>query len=240
MADRDPIADRFTRETAHHRMTVLHDDGLYRHLHFADANPDPAKRMSWNLWFDLITVPGALIFQGDGESFTFRRTEDMFAFFLGSAWKGEPNYHYWSEKLTNGRDSVMRYSEALFIDEVKRAFIEDVRNRDVPPGTGKALIEHFETVDHLFESEARDALDSFEYKGYRLHDKWEWEFSEYHWWFRWACHAIVWGVAQYVAGYTDGPREDRPAAAEQPPTLPVDAPTTVPAVVTVATTGDFL
>lgn len=236
MTTRDPIAERFTRETAHHRMTVLHDDGLYRHLHFADANPDPTRRMSWNLWFDLITVPGALIFQGDGESFTFRRTQDMFGFFLGSAWKGEPNYHYWSEKLTNSRDSVMRYSEARFIDEVKRAFIEDVRNRDVPPGTGKALIEHFETVDHLFESEARDALDSFEYKGYGFHDTWEWDFREYDWWYRWACNAIVWGVAQYRAGCT-GPREDHPAAEE-----PLPAPAVIPApkVVTVEVAGGVL
>lgn len=28
------IAARFARDTAQHEMTVLHDDGLYRHLRF--------------------------------------------------------------------------------------------------------------------------------------------------------------------------------------------------------------
>jgi hypothetical protein len=28
------IATRFAKDTATHRMTVLHDDGLYRHLRF--------------------------------------------------------------------------------------------------------------------------------------------------------------------------------------------------------------
>ena len=38
MSELTKIAERFKRETAGHQMTVLHDDGLYRHLRF--MNPE--------------------------------------------------------------------------------------------------------------------------------------------------------------------------------------------------------
>src|SRR3954466_1726422 len=77
--------------TRPHEVTVLHDDGLYRHLRF--RSPDHSA-----YWFDLITVPGCLIFRGDGDSFVFSRTEDMFGFFRSSR-EGSINPTYWSEKL---------------------------------------------------------------------------------------------------------------------------------------------
>ena len=51
-------------------------------------------------------------------------------------------------------------------------------------------------------------LDSFEHKGFQFHDAREWEFRDYDWWFVWACHAIVWGIAQY-----DAVKAERPAVA---------------------------
>lgn len=203
------IAERFARDTAKHQMTVLHDDGLYRHLRFR------AERIFY--WFDLITVPGTLIFQGDGTSFVFSRTEDMFEFFRGSAWKGQPNVSYWAEKLTstrNGREGVKVYDEDLFRQRVTEAFVEAARSRGyrttkgriipggVPRGTGKALREQvLDDEDGFlgFESEARRLLDQFEHDGFRFFDTWEWDFRDYDWWFLWACHAIVWGIAQYDA-----------------------------------------
>src|SRR3954463_11871038 len=101
-------ANRFARDTADHQMTIVHDDGLYRHLRFRNPN------RTWNYWFDLITYPGGLTFQGDGESFTFRRLEDMFEFFRQPA-NATINPSYWGEKLTGrgGRDSVMHYQQEL-------------------------------------------------------------------------------------------------------------------------------
>jgi hypothetical protein len=57
------IAERFAKETAEHDMEIVHDDGLYRHLRFRHQGPNYS---SW-YWFDLITVPGSLIFRGDGD-----------------------------------------------------------------------------------------------------------------------------------------------------------------------------
>lgn len=34
-------------------------------------------------------------------------------------------------------------------------------------------------------------------EGFTFSDVWEWSFSDYHWSFLWACHAIVWGIARY-------------------------------------------
>jgi len=69
-------AERFKRDTKDHEMTVLHEDGLYRHLRFRK----PAGGYS-EYWFDLVTWPGVLVIRGDMETFAFSRTEDMLAFF---------------------------------------------------------------------------------------------------------------------------------------------------------------
>jgi hypothetical protein len=190
------IATRFARETAEHQMTVLHTDGLYRHLKFRN----PKNSM---YWFDLITVPGALIFQGDGDSYVFRRLTDMFEFFRGPV--GEINPHYWSEKLTSGdRGQVMKYDQEIFEARVKEAFVDAARWGGVPAGTGKALREEVLNNEEIYyESGARGALDGFDHKGFQFYDTWEWDFRDYDWWFLWACHAIVWGIAQFDADGQD-------------------------------------
>lgn len=184
------IAKRFALATADHEMTVLHDVGLYRHIRFRGPKNEIA-------WFDLITVPGALIFQGDGQSFTFRRIEDMFQFFRGPV--GRINPGYWAEKLTSCDAKVMKYDQELFEARVKEMFFEAARAGGVPTGTGKALREEVLEGDIYYESEARRLLDDFEYKGFRFYDTWELSFEDYDSWFLWACQAIVWGIAKYDA-----------------------------------------
>ena len=34
-------------------------------------------------------------------------------------------------------------------------------------------------------------------EGFRFYDTYEWDFEDYDWWFVWACHAIIWGIAAY-------------------------------------------
>jgi hypothetical protein len=187
------ICARFANETAEHVMTVAHDDGLYRHLKFRHAG----KNYSGYYWFDLITVPGALIFQGDGESFTFRRLEDMFEFFRGSAYNGGPNVGYWAEKVTSGHESLKKFDDDLFVKTMREHYVELIRGGLVPPGTSKALLEHAEGYDWTYEVNARQMIEDFERKGFRFENTWEWDFRDYDWWFVWACHAIVWGIEQY-------------------------------------------
>lgn len=194
------IAKRFARDTANHAMTVLHDDGLYRHLRFQQEvwRPPLLKpQRSSCYWFDLITIPGSLIFRGDGESFVFARTEDMFAFFRGSAWQGRPNVGYWAEKVTSDQNCLKRFDAELFVKTMKEHYLELVRDRSVPSGTSQALLSHAGDYDLSYEENARAFLDDFEHQGFRFHDTWEFDFRDYDWWFLWALHAIVWGIAQY-------------------------------------------
>jgi hypothetical protein len=200
--------DRFQRETAGHEMTVLHDDGLYRHLRFN------APGGGFN-WFDLITVPHALIYRGDGESFVFSRIEDMFEFFRSPAGRIYPGY--WAEKLTSSPDAAKSYSEDLFRQHVAEAVKECEGDFS---GLGKAVEEEFFGEDSYcnteYEETAREALNSFEYQPdgaegdpFTFEDSWEWDLRGWDWWFLWACQAIVWGIAQY-----DAARQLAPAGGE--------------------------
>jgi hypothetical protein len=201
MAD---IAKRFERETTQHEMTVAHDHGLYRHLKFRRTYWRPPllkQQRSSFYWFDLITVPGALIFQGDGETFAFRRVEDMFEFFRMSAWDGQPNITYWAEKVTTDRDSLQQYSGELFVRVMREHYVELIRDRGVPAGTSKALLAFAEDYDLSYEVNAHAFLDEFQYQGFQFEDTWDLysSFRDYGWWFLWSLHAIVWGIGQYDA-----------------------------------------
>jgi hypothetical protein len=218
-----------------HEMTVLHDDGLYRHLRF--MSPD---RSSY--WFELITWPGCLTVRGDfGDAFTFARITDMFEFFRGR----QINPVYWSEKVDGGRARTTVYSP----DRFKQAVWEHVRAYGQEHrGLAKAVQAHFFDPDGEwdtdYEDRAREALDAFRFAGsftgrctcgsvrnltsdeftdaeregriwqimhggaghaaqvqtvpaFRFVDTWEWSFKDFDWSFLWACHAIVWGIAQY-------------------------------------------
>jgi hypothetical protein len=151
------IAERFARDTATHQMTVLHDDGLYRHLRFRD-------RQHSFFWFDIVTTPGQLVFSGDGESFVFRRATDMFEFFRSGLRRNgtiKINPGYWSGKLTSGREAATTYSKAMFEKAVAGtlAAVEDDY-----PGIAAGWAEHVEfEFNTEYEGEARRALAEFQF-----------------------------------------------------------------------------
>lgn len=201
---------RFARDTDKHKMEVLHDDGIYRHVAF--RNPD----RSWNYWFDLITFPGGLVFQGDGDSFMFRRTEDMFEFFRQSGGGAQINPSYWSEKLVGvGREGqATNYQQELLADYLNETVAEAVKeDPDTLAGLADALQER--VIDELIGDESidRQLVDSFRYwandsdefaypskqPDFEFHDLFDVTTHDYDWWFLWACNAIVWGIRQYDA-----------------------------------------
>ncbi len=190
MNDYPEIKARFLKDTAAHVMTVLHDDGLYRHLRF--MNPRTRE-----YWFDLITWPGRLAICGDvGDDYVFSRLPDMFRFFRADRRWGI-NPHYWAEKLGGGRKSVQEYSEELLRQRVVEQFVNDARWGGVPAGTGKQLRMWVLDEDLGDEHTARNVLEDFAYQGYEFKDVWEWDFHDYEWSFLWCCHAIAWGIARY-------------------------------------------
>ncbi|MFJ6215116.1 hypothetical protein ACIQGZ_17530 [Streptomyces sp. NPDC092296] len=191
-------AERFARETADHEMTVLHDDGLYRHLVFADPDGGFFR-------FDLITWPHNLFIRGDGFSFGFSvyPTDDMFGLFRGSS-HGGINPGYWQEKVTAGK--VWDWSEEKFrtwlVVEVASA---ESRHPGLVEAVGEQILHSDEHSTEYAET-ARHAVASFSHRDYRLRlpDEWELSFDDYSWEFLFACHAIVWGIARYDAQCTAG------------------------------------
>lgn len=200
----EDIAERFARETAKHQMTVLHEDGLYRHVRFAE----PGHSF---YWFDLVTWPGNLVFRGDGMSYAFAREKDMFEFFNFD--RGRINPGYWSEKLTSHRECVAVYSQEKFERLVKEAFVEAVRYGDAPRGLGKAVRAEILDAEEIgWEDGAYQVLRDFRFfknpadrwdwrktPDFEFRDTWEWNLRDYDWWFLWACHGIAWGIGQYDA-----------------------------------------
>ena len=193
------MAERFAKDVAQHEMTVLHDDGLYRHLRFmrTETGKDGKARSSLIYWFDLVTWPGSLAINGDMGSFQFSRTKDMFEFFRGS----RINPQYWAEKVRGGRDDIERYDEDLFRQLVTEHFVDAARNGGVPPGMGKAVREQIlDSCDIFHEHGAHTALADFEYEGFYFGDTFEWNLRSWSCQFLWCCHAIQWGIRQYDAG----------------------------------------
>ena len=142
-------AEEFAVMMRDHEMSILHDDGLYRHLHCR------ARGHGYD-WFDVVTWPGSLSFSGDWGDYTFSRTDDMLGFFAGKE-NGLP-FSYWAEKAqsVDRRSGLETNSRAALIRVVKdraKDMISDlshdednVRRREITKAA-KELIERIRHCD---------------------------------------------------------------------------------------------
>jgi hypothetical protein len=151
-------AERFARDTTNHEMTILRDDGLYRHLRFKPPT-------SGFYWFDIVTWPGFLAFVWSDTSHVFARVEDMFTFFRRPDYGINPGY--WAEKLVTDRNVAEEFSETRFRRLVEEHVSDWIDNYDGDdPKFAETLrheIKEFGLHDVFDESEARHALDRFEF-----------------------------------------------------------------------------
>jgi len=196
------IAARFARETAAHEMTVLHDEGLYRHVKC--ARPDES-----GYWFELITWKHKLVVNGSVGTYVFSvfPTEDMFDFFKRSSWSGGPNPTYWDEKVIASREDVIQFSNDLFDKEVAEELAEGEKRW---PGVTADWKERTEGWCAEWETEseygARLAVRDFSYlpedatgEPFSFSDATEWKLRDHDWKYLWSCHAIVDGIRRYDA-----------------------------------------
>lgn len=191
-------AKMFAVSTTEHQMTVLHDDGVYRHIRFA-------KPGTGLYHWDLVTWPGHLCIDGDLESFTFSREHDMFGFFAMD--RGRINPGYWAEKITNRSIQTRVYSPETAKTEVVREFLE--MRRYMSDDTAPAWRDLRETVLDEYtigdESLTHDALarwsftDTGSCETWEFSDTWEWDLRDWDHHYLTACHAIAWGIQQYRA-----------------------------------------
>lgn len=216
---KDSITEqRFLRDCKDHRMIVIRDDGVNRHIRF--RRPD-----SSSYWFDLITWPGSLCIDGDMGTYVFRRLNDMFEFFradreylIGRGREIPINLGYWSEKLQAPRSmDVEEFSPEKFKANVMESFEEWAKEEEPDAEVdGGDAVRHFAALKkqlfteideqvlsmaHDGEIRAFDAATEFvpsdrEFK-FRFRDVWEWRCKEYKFHFVWCCYAISWGIMQY-------------------------------------------
>ncbi|OMI34470.1 hypothetical protein [Streptomyces sparsogenes] len=198
MTEYPEIAERFARDTAQHQMIVLHDDGLYRHLRF--ANPEYGNFGA----FELITWPYNLVVKtGWTFHFDIDATEDMFDLFRRTALTGEINPGYWSEKVRAGRDEVEGFNPDLFEHQVKQYVVAAIRNGDAPRGIGAEVTRDiFEWGDINHEAGARKELEDFRYEDWTFGDTTEWKFYDFTPGFLWSCYAIRHGIDLWDAART--------------------------------------
>lgn len=187
----------FLRDVTHHEMTVLHDDGLYRHLRFAAPGPD-----AWHQWFELVTWPGNLIIGGDMGSYgPFARhgTADMVTFFESSAVNINPDY--WAEKLPRDHADVKEYDPDVARKAVWDYWAENADEFDADEqkwiaGRIEALLDYHLDFD---AADLHSALDGFNVSGFAFSDVHEIDVNSYTFRFLWCCFAIRWGISQYRA-----------------------------------------
>jgi hypothetical protein len=186
-----------------HGMTVLRDDGEYRHVRFAE----PRTR---NRQFDLITWPGYLAYVGDMGDFVFSRLHDMFDFFRTDGDR-EPSFGYWAEKLqaTDRRGGHKCFSQERFAEVINDYRLRWARKAAMDGTlTKEQRRELWDAVDDEVLSRASDgeypafeAAHDFEHRvagrTYRLDDFWDHNFDEWSVQFAWACYAIAWGISLY-------------------------------------------
>lgn len=199
--------EEFERYTADHQMTVLRDDGLYRHVRFRD----PSTVM---YLYDLITWPGNLVICGDVEAFHFARISDMFEFFVpedySERWPINP--HYWAQKLqgVGGRRqlaeaySTEAYEEHVreWANEVARE-MESVRDRcQFQDAVERDLLTDPDSGEHgvYTEESAHRLLNQFEHNGHTIYDPWDWNIRDWTPQYLFACWAIVRGIQRYRKG----------------------------------------
>lgn len=197
-------AQAFAKEFAEHELTVLHDDGLYRHLRFARAGTGVGR-------FDLVTWPGALAASGDLDGYVFTCAHDMIEFFRESGNDvGGINPGYWAEKTYGSRKRIRTYDQDVV--DAKVTPVLAAAEKDYP-GVTEAWAEATTgwiapDYDLTTEAGARHALDNFEHivltgapRSWRFdaEETYEWNLKDWSWHYLRVCHAIRFGVTAYTA-----------------------------------------
>ena len=185
---RERAAEQFAKDTDGFVLTVLHEDGDYRHLRFQR----PGER--WGST-DIHTWPGGLTTAGDmADGWMFERPLGFFA--------GAVNLSYWRENLT---PAGRRASKEFSITALRESVAEAAADFDVPAQFADALAEDIKTLitsiewghpdtnaalaeldDFVFECEDEDGLDA----DYKFTDAYEMNVEDFGYHFVWATHVL--------------------------------------------------
>lgn len=216
----------FLKDIAAHQLTIVRDDGLYRHLRFRRPG-------TYCMGFDIHTWPGYLCYTGDMGTYVFQRIEDMLEFFRDDRWRDGNdslyiNPHYWSEKVqaAERHGGITEFCEEIFRERVLERVNDHVKSmaeeyeaeEDIEKDP--RVIELREEIESQVlirefdgEHEARRAAYLYKHKatGFNFQDFGECDLTVYSHRFLWCCYALVWGIRQYDA-LKDGGTLNEPTA----------------------------
>lgn len=196
-----PRTQQFLQDVAQHKMTVLRDDGVYRHIRFKAPG-------TLDMHFDLITWPGYLCYTGDMGTYVFTRLTDMFEFFRTKPERDAGlyiNLGYWAEKcVAADRDGIKEYSADKFrsvIAEYVDGWREEHGWDEMPEGLREEVDDVLSAADDG-EYAAHDAVYRFSYADdehgkFEFSDFFEYSLHEYTFRFVWCCYALAWGIRVY-------------------------------------------
>lgn len=179
--------ERFLKDTANHKMEIVLDNGIHRHLKFT-RNGSSIYR------FDLITWPGCLCVCGDMGTFVFQRLEDMFCFFRSSKNVIDINPSYWAEKCQAGKESLDEYQPEIFMQRIEECMNEGEFSEEARKAVKYEVLSFAGDGEH---DAIRAAMD-FEIDGHQAFpDFYEYNLRDWTFHYLWICYAIVWGINQY-------------------------------------------
>src|SRR5690606_7564229 len=153
---RTPAEEEFLKDVTDHKVRILHDDGVYRHLRFKRPN-------TGCMHFDIVTWPGYLAYSGDMGCYVFSRLNDMLEFFRGPD-EGplRINISYWAEKL-QAKDGGRHHSCSVteFSDEKFRRVIQSIRKDWIRESKGRLSLSQRRELWEQIDTDVLSALDDF-------------------------------------------------------------------------------
>ena len=149
--------ERFLSDTANHKMEVLLDNGIYRHLKFTNNGSSVYR-------FDLITRPGDLCVCGDMGTYVFQRVNDMFTFFRSESSELKINPDYWAEKCQASKYALEEYRPEIFRERIEEWMDEYGLSNEARYAVADEVLSHAEYGEH----EALKAAMDFQFNGHHL------------------------------------------------------------------------
>ena len=191
-----PTLEYFLDNVKNHELTIHQNNGVYRHLTF--ANPNDCDK-----YFNITTFPNHLVITGDMGTLVFSRLYDMFNFFRSDDLRINPDY--WSEKIqsTTHEAQIASYSKFDLEQAKKNAqeylntYLED--NDDLSEEDRTLLLEDFELEILRSEDEYEivEAISNFNFKDFEFDEFRMDDCSVYTYSYIWLCYAIVWGIKKF-------------------------------------------
>lgn len=180
----------FARQTENHVMEIRLNNNIYRHLYFKNPN-------LFAHWFEIVTFPGVLVYNGYHGCYCFSRINDMFEFFRNQ----NPNPCYWQEKILDRREGGLIYSGKevqKHLHEVWQDFCEEhkgIWTKEEKQDYTREFEE--EILDKCYCPEEFKALGCTELDSGFFFDPCELDPRIYSEQYLWACCAIPWAIAQF-------------------------------------------